>query len=879
MEIPEIKARLTIAQVLAHYNLGPDKNNMLHCPFHNDKTPSMQIYPHTNTFCCFSSNCKAGTGDVIEFIRLMEKSDKHQAILKAKSLLGHVETKAAQPEELSRAAILARYLEGCRKGIANGERARVYATERGLDWQALKLGFTGDKVPEAWGKEYKESAAAIGLVGKTADGRYLNRFKNCLVFTMQNAQGHAVGIYGRSVGEDAAGKHYYLPGPHQGLYPEYPNANTKKIILTEAIIDAATLHQHTSIASGYTVLACYGTNGFTQEHEQAIKELKQLEEVVLFFDGDGAGKEGTKKVAARLRELRKDITISSVATPENEDVNSLAQAHVGAEGGNPAPSGKKEIFAHLIEKRAVLFSPDNNRDENKTTATPTNSYKLEIFPHRFLYRTATANYHIKGDLQNNFETLRVSLDIEHPANGRKSRSKVDLYEDKQVEKLARDASDKLGLRADMVQLDLEALTNLLEAHREKQTNSKEEGRPQPLQVPPHIEGKCKEFLTKPNLIKRLNDLVGQAGVVGEETNRIFLFGIASSYKMPETLHALIQGSSGSGKTHLLAKVSSFIPKEGKKSFTRVTEGSLYNYGLYDLSHQLICIEDLDGMKEEALLAWRELISKGVIISSTSSKDENGNVNAYERIVYGPIASMACTTKGEVYEDNMSRCFLIAVDESHEQTLRIIEYQNKKSAGQIDEKREQQITEFLQNCIRVLKPYPVINPYANKVNLPEEAHKIRRLNALYQAFVKQITILHQYQRKQDAQGRLISEKEDLQIAAEIMFESIVLKVDELDGSLRQFYERLKTYVKTKGNGHHESYEFSQREIRHALHLSKSQLQRYLNDLIQLEYIRQAGGYANKGFNYKILYWDNATALRSKVKRHLQGQLDQLELVTA
>ncbi|MGE0773087.1 MAG: CHC2 zinc finger domain-containing protein [Cyclobacteriaceae bacterium] len=869
MEIAEIKQQLTISQVLDHYSLSTDKNNMLCCPFHNDKTPSLQIYPQTNTFCCFSSNCKAGTGDVIEFIRLMEKSTKREAILKAKSLLGFIETKANQPEELSRVAVLARYLEGCRKGMSNGERARVYATGRGLDWQTLKLGFTGEKVPEGWNKQYKESAAAIGLISKTQDGRYLNRFKNCLVFALQNVQGHTVGIYGRSVSEDpGTGKHYYLPGPHQGLYPAYPGAETKKLILTEAIIDAATLHQLTTITSEYTVLACYGTNGFIQEHEQAIRELKHLEEVILFFDGDEAGREGTKKVTAKLQEIRKDITISQVNTPEGEDVNSLAQAH------------EKEIFTHLIEKRVVIFSPEGvpGRVESKSTATPTNSYKLEIFPHRFLYRTATANYHIKGELHGNFESLRVSLDIEHPQNGRKSRSKIDLYEDKQVDKLARDASDKLGLRADMIQLDLEELTSLLEAHREKQSQNKEPATSQGIQVPLHLEGKCKEFLSKPNLIRRLNDLIGQAGVVGEETNRIFLFGIASSYKMPETLHALIQGSSGSGKTHLLAKVSSFIPKEGRKAFTRVTEGSLYNYGMYDLSHQLICIEDLDGMKEEAQLAFRELQSKGVIISSTSSKDEHGNVNAYERIVYGPIASMACTTKGEIYEDNMSRCFLIAVDESHEQTIKIIQYQNKKSAGQIDEKREQQITEFLQHCIRLLKPCQVINPYADKVHLPEEAHKIRRLNGLYQAFVKQITLLHQYQRKTDAQGRLISEKEDLQIAAEIMFESIVLKVDELDGSLRQFYERLKQYVKTKGNSHYQSYEFNQREIRQALHISKSQLHRYIQDLLALEYIRQAGGYINRGFNYKVLYWDNIQALRAKVKRHLQGQLDQLELIT-
>jgi 5S rRNA maturation endonuclease (ribonuclease M5) len=804
------------------------------------------------------------------WVRLSEIITKHKAILKAKSLLGYAETKTDQPEQLSRVAVLVKYVEACRKGIAGSERARMYATERGLDWQMLSLGFTGEKAQEAWNNNYKESAASLGLLTKTQDGRYLNRFKNCLVFTLQNAQGHPMGIYGRSISEDPrTGKHYYLPGPHQGLYPKYPDAETKKLILTEAIIDAATLYQDEIITKDYSVLACYGTNGFTQEHEQVIKALQHLEEVVLFFDGDEAGKEGAKKLAAKLHEMRTDISISHVNTPEGEDVNSLVQSH------------EKEIFTHLLQSRAIIFSV-----EKKTTTTTLHSYKpaspagrLEIFPHRFLYRTATANYHIKGDLQGNFESLRVSLDIEHPQNARKSRSKVDLYEDKQVEKLSRDASEKLGLRADLVLLDLETLTNLLEAHREKQSEEKEAPSTQTLQVPLHMQNKCREFLSKSNLIKRLNDLIGQAGVVGEEMNRIFLFGIASSHKMPETLHALIQGSSGSGKTHLLARISSFIPKEGKKSFTRVTEGSLYNYGLYDLSHQLICIEDLDGMKEEAQLAFRELQSKGVIISSTSSKDENGNVNAYERVVYGPIASMACTTKGEVYEDNMSRCFLIAVDESHEQTFRIIEYQNKKSAGLVDEKREAQITEFLQHCIRILKPYSVINPYADKVHLPEEAHKIRRLNGLYQAFVKQITLLHQYQRKTDAQGRLISEKEDLQVAAEIMFESIVLKVDELDGSLRQFYERLKSYVKTKGGGHHESYEFNQREIRQAFHISKSQLHRYIQDLLSLEYIRQAGGHINRGFNYKVLYWDNIAVIRSKVKRHLQGQLDQLELITA
>jgi hypothetical protein len=222
---------------------------------------------------------------------------------------------------------------------------------------------------------------------------------------------------------------------------------------------------------------------------------------------------------------------------------------------------------------------------------------------------------------------------------------------------------------------------------------------------------------------------------------------------------------------------------------------------------------------------------------------------------------------------MSRTFIVAVDESPGQTKKIIDYQNRRSAGMVDEKKETENMLFLQNLVRTLRPYPVVNPYGDKLLLPEEAHKIRRLTELYHAFVKQVTLLHQYQRKRDVQGRLMSEKEDLQAACRILFESIVLKVDELDGPLRAFYEQLKEYIKTKGE-QYENYQFSQREVRHALKLSKSQLFRYITDLVELEYLQQSGGYANRGFKYKISWWDNIHALRSRIKKYLQDQIDSL-----
>jgi DNA primase len=483
---------------------------------------------------------------------------------------------------------------------------------------------------------------------------------------------------------------------------------------------------------------------------------------------------------------------------------------------------------------------------------------------------------VKGGLRQELDRLQVSLMIEasQQRNYGRYRNRLDLYENKQVERMAREAAEKLNLRADLLELDLYRLTDLLEDHREQQTGNPSD-KPKVI-LDNTVTGQCKDFLSKPNLIKRFNDLIGRAGVIGEENNRVFLFCIAASCGMPDTLHALIQGSSGSGKTHLLVKISSFIPGEDVKRFTRVTESSFYNYGMYDLKNKLICLEDLDGMKEEAQLAFRELQSREMLSSSTTGQDEKGNNRAYEKIVYGPIASMACTTKGEIYEDNMNRCFLIAVDETREQTQHIIQYQNRKASGKIDGQEEKKITEFIQNCVRMLKPCEVINPYADKVQLPQEAHKIRRLNDLYQSFVKQMTLMNQYRRKKDQKGRLITEKEDLQVAAEIMFDSIVLKIDELDGSLRLFYEQLKDYIKGKGNAY-ESYSFGQREIRQALNVSKTQLHRYIHDLLNLEYIQQTGGYANRGYQYKVTWWDDIKAIRAKVKRHLQGQLDQLEIL--
>ena len=94
MTIEEIKSTLTIMDVVMQYGLLPDRQGKLCCPFHEDKTPSFQIYSKTNTWHCFSGNCNAGSGDVIDFVMKKDDSNKYQAIMKCKDIIAQLHPEA-----------------------------------------------------------------------------------------------------------------------------------------------------------------------------------------------------------------------------------------------------------------------------------------------------------------------------------------------------------------------------------------------------------------------------------------------------------------------------------------------------------------------------------------------------------------------------------------------------------------------------------------------------------------------------------------------------------------------------------------------------------------------------------------------------------------
>ena len=894
MEISEIKSRLPLKDVLNHYGLKPDKHLRLHCPFHDDKTPSLQIYYKTQSCYCFSSNCPThGKAlDVIDFILYKEQCSKHEAILKAKAL---VEGKAPAAEHLSRVAVLTKMFTYFKNAVHNSPPAQEYLQQRSPDHTQVEIGYNSGQFHHGSRKSEAliDSCVKVGLlldkgiVSRTGSKAYVPFGKGGIVFPLRNQQNQIVSLYFRSITDNKDKRHYYLKD-RQGLYPRYPKPETERLIITESIIDAASLLQEEAITKQYGILALYGTNGLTEEHRQAVRRLTNLQEVILFLNGDDAGKVATAKYAHTLKGLLPNVKVTRITPPEGEDVNSLLQSH------------EPEILTHLLDQRTdFLFSSETVPQGNEaaviqpaeapeppalpvskpsTQQSPPVASELNTEnPNNLCYRGEAAYYYLKGGIKGPLDSLKVSVQMVHRHSRKDYRAKLDLYEYKQTEAVSKAAAERLDLSAEAIKEDLTRLTHLLEQYREETLRQQGSPKQKPVvTIPPATMNQCLAILQSEQPMQQMNELIGKAGVVGEENNRLFLLAIASSYKMPDTLHALIQGSSGSGKTRLLKTICSLMPSEDTIKFTRVTDSSFYNYPEDYLSNKLLGFEDLDGLKEEALYAVRELISNEILVSSTTTKTEQGEIMAMEKTVRGPIASISCTTKGAIYEDNMSRVFLIAVDERQQQTQRIITYQQQQATGQVSPEEECQARELLQHCIRLLKAYPVVNPFADKLQLPAEAHKIRRLNDLYLSFVRQVTLLNQYRRKKDGQGRLITQVEDLQIANRIMFDSIVLKVDELDGSLRSFYERVKQYVleKTKSSNGDQDYAFSQREVRQAFRMSKTGCQNYLNSLLELEYIQKSYTGQRNTYHYQITYWDSLQALRERIQIHLQQQLKHI-----
>jgi DNA primase len=865
MDIKDIKAQLTITQVLEHYGLKADRNNKLCCPFHEDKSPSLQIYPQTNTYCCFSASCTAKTGDAIQFIQLKENCTKHEALTKATALLTNqiVQPTTAklfiETQPLEKIAVLTKLFKYFTKSLPLTKKAVDYTESRAINYKQIEIGFnTGDWHHKLNEKNFIAAAESIGLLKARAANGFNVWAKDCIIFPLKNEENKIVSLYGRSTSNNEDSRHFYLQN-RTGLYPSYPNLQTKKLILVESIIDAVSLLQQKEIAESFTILALYGTNGLTEEHQQAIINLPQLEEIILMLNADDAGIAATHKHAHTLQALHTGIHITQVHIPTGEDVNSLLQSHDDA-----------TVLQNLIEHRTkFLFSPDSYRDENKNAETTTNKElpqqsKLDTRNNELLiYDNCELYFEVLGGIKiTGLDRMKVTLKIKHKEKVTMPQwYSLDLYNQAQREQTINNVAENLEVSTQQTTNTFINLITELENHRIKKIEAL-----QPKEKPQHEITAAQRTaavneLKKPNLLHRTAEMIALTGIVGEASNSMIAYLVYCTRKQPVPLHIMFLGSSGSGKTYLQERISELIPIEDKIEITQITENALYYFKQDELKNKLILIEDLDGAMT-VFYPLRELQTKRKITKTVTLKDSKGNLKTVTITVEGPVSVSGCTTKEKIYEDNANRCILLYTDQSREQDKKINEYQTKLSGGEINKEREKQYKELFKNIQAVLRPINIVNPYAKYIELPEQVFKPRRTMTLLLGFIEAVTFYHQYQRevKKDSNSQLFIETtiEDIEAAFNLLKDVLFSKSDELTKAARSFLEQVKANGKSN---------FTAKEIRQQFRINPSNLKRYLIELERYGYIKGKGN-RYRNYEYQIVSMEEYEQLKGSIDKHLQ-----------
>ena len=498
-------------------------------------------------------------------------------------------------------------------------------------------------------------------------------------------------------------------------------------------------------------------------------------------------------------------------------------------------------------------------------------------PNSYKYIAKHLEIHILGGIKTNkLESLRVTVSIQKLKNNNVLRHTLDLYNDNQVEKFVRKVAERLEIGTSIVRKTLQEVTRELENYRFLLIQQYEEAhKPYYKELSATEEREAIKFLKRKDLLLKTNELIGKSGVIGEQTNRLLMYLIFTSRKTNNPLHCISLGSSGVGKTHLQSKVAELIPEEDKIEMTVLSANAFYYFNRTELQHKLILIEDLDGA-ESVLYPLRELQSKKRITKTVVHKDARGNTKTIHLTVEGPVSVAGCTTQESIYEDNSNRNFLLYIDESSEQDIRIMNYQRLISAGKINEEQEHKSREILKDVQRVLKPIKVINPFAEYLQLPQSVFKPRRTNSHYLQFIEAITFYKQYQREQQVNketGEVFIETtiEDIEEANEIITEMLLRKSDTISGACRNYLEKLKRYLFIENQT-----TFTNTEIRRNLRIKQTTLQRYHKQLLEEGYIKKVRGKKGQTYHYEIIDLQEYTDLKEQINKVLHNCISQINL---
>ena len=376
-EIEQVRERTDIVEVVSDYvrlkKVG--RNFVGLCPFHSEKTPSFSVSREKQMYYCFG--CGEG-GTVFNFLMKLESLGFPEAVeelaRRAGIKLTRREDTPGQKKVRQEKELLFQINTQARdfyiRSLAGpgGKATREYIRTRGISdtsSQSFSLGYApggGSSLRDYLSGQRMNLALAekLGLVFITQGRRSIDRFRDRLVFPIEDTRGRVLGFGGRLIREPSGevssdknepkyvnssdspifqkGKHLYgLPQARAAVRKE------KKVILVEGYFDVISLYQEGISCT----LAPLGT-ALTRDQVGILKNMG--EKVIAIFDGDDAGRRAAWRALGLF--LEGGVAAEGVLLPIGLDPDTFVRARGAEQLQNMIDRSESLLSLYIREQEA-----------------------------------------------------------------------------------------------------------------------------------------------------------------------------------------------------------------------------------------------------------------------------------------------------------------------------------------------------------------------------------------------------------------------------------------------------------------------------------------------------------------------------------------------
>ena len=382
--------------------------------------------------------------------------------------------------------------------------------------------------------------------------------------------------------------------------------------------------------------------------------------------------------------------------------------------------------------------------------------------------------------------LPVKLHILETASGRKRTAETLSMDPRVLDRLV----------ADIIQ----------QIKPEKEVKAKVKEKKKEIDLCNEIKEQAEELLKDPLLLFRIKKDM-DSRIIGEDEEKILQFVLnVSCQSKRDYAFQIVSGESAAGKSYKTRHTLSYLPKTWYEIVGRLSRTSLDYLG--DKDFQLLWIQERRGGKEaSSSIRLSSIDDGGTKIWVTERSSETGQFETREYTVPGRSV-VTTTVLTKIDTQDLTRSWMLGVDESKEQTDKIHDYEAEEAATPLELKEamgmaEHDLRPVVQQALRQLKwDYVVIVPFAKQLKTLVDPGMVRSRRDLPKLIrlVRVITILHQKQRisfEKNGNVFLVSFPEDLFIAlriAEKTFERTTLGLDQREKHVIEILQKMQSVTK-------------------------------------------------------------------------------------